>query len=168
MRTMNKVGTVLGLMSALTLGGCAGMNDPSNPFNTTPAYGSTPDYQSSKLGNAYSGYGVVQSIELVPQDNSGIAGTGIGMGTVAGALIGGVAGNQVGSGRGNIAATVIGAAGGAYLGHELENRYQQNEDAYQITVRMQDGSYQTLTQSADPGLRVGERVLVGNGIVQRY
>jgi outer membrane lipoprotein SlyB len=164
MKAMNELGSMLGLIGALALGACAAITDPYN----------TPDYGVESQGNSYSGYsgysryGVVQSIEPVNQDSGGIAGSGIGLGTIAGAVVGGVVGNQVGSGRGNTAATVIGAAGGAYIGHQLENRQQQNADAYKITVRMEDGSYETLTQSTNADFRVGDRVRVGNGAVQRY
>lgn len=158
MKTMNELGSVLGMIAALTLGACATTNTAPN----------TPNAGVASPGNVYSGYGVVQSIELVKQDNSGIAGSGVGLGTIAGAVVGGVVGNQVGSGRGNTAATVIGAAGGAYIGHELENRQQQKADAYKITVRMEDGSYQTLMQSTNASFRVGDRVRVGNGVLQRY
>jgi outer membrane lipoprotein SlyB len=158
MKTMNELGSALGLIAALTLGACATVDNPATAPNSGVA----------GPGNAYPEYGVVQSIELVKQDDGGIAGSGIGLGTIAGAVVGGVVGNQVGSGRGNTAATVIGAAGGAYIGHELENRQQPRPDAYKITVRMEDGSYQALMQSTSADLRVGDRVRVGNGVLQRY
>lgn len=160
MKTTNQLGSVLGLIGALTLGACA------TTSTYDPAY--APSSGTTRQDYAYSGYGVVQSIELVRQDSSGIGGSGIGMGTVAGAVVGGVVGSQVGSGSGATAATVLGAAGGAYVGHELEKRHQQQADAYRITVRMEDGSYQVLMQGTNTGLRVGDRVRVDNGVVQRY
>ena len=164
MTTMNKFGAVLGVVGVLTLGGCETMNDPFNTSSSGTAY---PENVNS--GNAYSGYGVVQSIDLVQQGNTGIGGSGIGIGTIAGAVIGGVLGNQVGSGTGRTVATVAGAAGGAYVGHELENRQpQRTADGYRFTVRMDGGAYQTLTQNTDSGLRVGDRVRIYNGSVQRY
>ena len=165
--TMNRFGAVLGVVGALALGGCETMNDPSNTSRSGTAY---PETVNS--GNAYSGYGVVQSIDLVQQGNTGgtgIAGSGIGLGTIAGAVVGGVLGNQIGGGTGRTVATVAGAAGGAYVGHELENRQQQRTaDSYRFTVRMDGGSYQSLTQNTDSGLRVGDRVRIYNGSVQRY
>lgn len=158
MKTTKKLGSVLGMIAALMLGGCASMN--TTPYPPNPSVAST--------GNAYSEYGIVQSIELVPQENNGIGGSGIGVGTIAGAVIGGVLGNQIGAGRGNAVATVAGAAGGAYVGHELENRQQQKSDAYKITVRMDDGSHQTLIQSTNGGFLVGDRVRSQNGSLQRY
>lgn len=44
----------------------------------------------------------------------------------------------------------------------------QTSDAYRITVRMHDGSYQALTQTHDANLRVGDRVQVANGVAQPY
>ncbi len=47
------------------------------------------------------------------------------LGTVAGAVVGGVLGNQVGGGRGKDLATVAGAVGGAYAGHKIQGSQQQ-------------------------------------------
>lgn len=161
MKTVRNSGSVLGMIAILMLGGCAS----TDTTNTRP-YPPNPNVAST--GNAYSEYGIVQSIEFVQQESNGIGGSGIGVGTIAGAVIGGVLGNQIGAGRGNAVATVAGAAGGAYVGHELESRQQQKSDAYKITVRMDDGSYQALIQSTDGGLRTGDRVRFQNGSLQRY
>ena len=157
----------LGLAAALTLGACANTNLPAG---SGPA-GSYPQTGNTSSSGAYSGYGVVQSIDLVQQQqqNSGIAGTGIGVGAIAGAVVGGILGNQVGGGVGNTAATVLGAAGGAYAGNEVEKRNQpQTTSAYKLTVRMNDGSYQTLTQNSNADVRVGDRVVIENGVARRY
>ena len=154
MNSIKRFEAVLGVCAALILGGCAGMN-------STP-YPSNPNVANSS--NGYSSYGVVRTIEVIAGQP---AGSSVGLGTIAGAVIGGVLGNQVGAGRGKTVATVAGAAGGAYVGHEMENR-QPAADAYRIGVRMEDGSYQTLTQSTSSGLRVGDRVRLENGELQRY
>ena len=163
MKTMNYLGSVIGVAAVLTLGACDNMNTAGNR-----PYSGTEYPQSSNSNSAYSGYGVVQSIDLVRQGNAGIGGSGIGVGTIAGAVVGGIVGNQVGQGQGNTAATVIGAAGGAYAGHELEKRNQQQSDAYKLTIRMSDGSYQTLTQTTNADIRVGDRVKIDNGVARRY
>lgn len=151
-------------MSVLVFGlsGCETMNQPGYSYDQSPVY-----RQSSNSRDSYSMYGIVQSIELIRQDR---AGSTIGLGTIAGAVVGGIVGNQVGSGKGNTAATVIGAAGGAYVGHELENRNQnqQQTDAYRVTVRMEDGSNQTLMQDTSADIRVGDRVRIENGVARRY
>ena len=148
----------LGLASLLALGACGTMDGPANT-----AGAASP--QSTSSGRVISSYGVVQSIELVRQDSGGNA---MGIGTIAGAVVGGIVGNQVGSGGARTAATVAGAAGGAYVGHELEKRKQQPSDAYKFTIRMNDGSYQTLIQSTNADIRVGDRVQIDNGVARRY
>jgi len=158
MKSMNPFVSVLGMLAALTFAGCASTNATPYP----------PNPEVARSGNVYSGYGVVQSIELVQHEKSGIGGSGIGLGTIAGAVIGGVVGNQVGSGSGKTVATVVGAAGGGYVGHEIENRQQQTDDSYKITVRMDNGSNQSVLQSTNSGFRVGDRVRFNNGVLERY
>lgn len=156
MTTMNKTGAVLAVVGVLTLGGCQTLNNTSSS-------------DTANTGSVYSGYGVVQSIELVQQErNSGIGGSGIGIGTLAGAAAGGLLGNQFGGGTGQTIATVAGVAGGAYAGNLYDNRQQQTADAYRFSIRMENGSYQTLTQDTNAGFRVGDRVRINNGSLQRY
>jgi len=156
MKTMHGTGSVLALATLLTLGGCQNMNHANNNDAGTA-------YPQSNYGDgAYVGYGVVQSIELVRQGNTGIGGA------VLGGIVGGILGHQVGGGQGNTAATVIGAAGGAYAGHELEKRNQPQADAYKFTIRMGDGSYQSVTQATIDDVRVGDRVRIDNGVARRY
>jgi outer membrane lipoprotein SlyB len=156
MTTTNTLAPVFGVMLVLALGACQNTGPTAYPSNQGVA----------RSVDARPLYGVVKSIERVAQENQGIAGSNIGLGTIAGAVVGGVVGHQVGSGTGNTVATVAGAAGGAYVGHELEKR--QRTDAYKITVRLEDGSYQALVQDSDPGLRVGDRIRLSNGVLQRY
>ena len=158
MKTRHEHGSMAVVLAVLALGACTNMN-------TTP-YPPSPTMADS--GRIYSGYGVVQSIEIVQQQSNGIANSGVGLGTIAGAVIGGVLGNQIGAGRGNTVATVAGVAGGAYVGHELEGRQQQSIDTHRITVRMNDGSTQVLMQNVNADFRVGDRVRFENGNLQRY
>jgi outer membrane lipoprotein SlyB len=118
----------------------------------------------SGTSSSASGYGVVQAIDVVPGEQAGL-----GLGTVAGAVVGGVLGNQVGSGRGRTAATVAGAAGGAAVGHQVQKNTRGASQVYRVAVRMDNGSMQTLSQEAMPGVQVGERVRLDNGvIVERF
>ncbi len=48
-------------------------------------------------------------------------------GTVIGGLAGGVLGNQIGRGTGNTLATIAGAAGGAYVGNQVQGGMQKND-----------------------------------------
>lgn len=162
MKTINKTGSVLAVAALLALSGCGNMA-PANNYGAGTAYPQSSYPQSNYGGAAYTGYGVVQSIELVRQGN-----TGIGAGAVMGGIVGGILGHQVGSGQGNTAATVLGAAGGAYAGNEIEKRNQQQADAYKFNIRMQDGSYQAVTQVTIDDIRVGDRVRIDNGVARRY
>lgn len=47
-------------------------------------------------------------------------------GAVAGGLVGALAGHMVGGGKGKTLATVAGAAGGAFAGHEIQKRHQED------------------------------------------
>ncbi|MBV5297369.1 MAG: glycine zipper 2TM domain-containing protein [Rhodoferax sp.] len=156
MNILHNYKTVASITSLLFLGACADMNTQPNP--TGVVYPQT--------SSAYTLYGVVQSIDLVPASS----GNNIGIGTIAGAVIGGVLGNQVGGGSGNTAATVLGAAGGAYAGHEIEkrNQAQSSANAFKFTIRLSDGSYQAFTQTSNADIRVGDRVQIDNGVVRRY
>jgi outer membrane lipoprotein SlyB len=147
--------SVAALATLLALGACADMNANRAP-TTYP--------QSANSSTDYSGYGVVQAVDLVGGQSS----TGITAGAIVGAVVGGVLGHQVGGGDGKTAATVIGAAGGAYAGNELEKRNQQQAEGYKFTIRMQNGSYQTVTQASHADIRVGDRVKIENGVVRRY
>jgi outer membrane lipoprotein SlyB len=89
-------------------------------------------------------------------------GEGTGLGAVAGGVVGGLVGNQVGSGRGNTAATVVGAAGGAFAGHEAE-KYLKKTKQYSVSVRMDDGTSQSFKFDKEPGFAVGEKVKVLDG-----
>lgn len=162
MTTTHRFAPLLGFSAVLALSACTVLNPPPPRSYPDETYQGNTQSQHN-----YSGYGVVTSIEGTQQGYRGIAGSGYGLGTVAGAVIGGVAGNQVGSGKGNTAATIVGSAGGAYIGHQLEKR-NQPAPGYEITIRMSNGEYQTLSQATPGDLRVGDRVRVENGSWQRY
>ena len=95
-----------------------------------------------------------------------VSGSGGYLGTGAGAVVGGLLGNQVGSGSGRTAATVAGAVGGAIAGREIERSRNANQ-RYEVVVRYGDGSTQTIAYDNDPGFRVGEQVKVNNGVINR-
>jgi outer membrane lipoprotein SlyB len=163
MKSFNNFSSALGVVAVLTLGACAELTTPTNTYGSGTTYP-----QAVGTTNVYSGYGVVQAIELVQQEAAGVAGTGVGAGTIAGAVVGGIVGSQVGEGQGKTAATVLGAAGGAYVGHEMEKRSQQQTQAYRFTIRMSNGAVQTMTQTTLADIRVGDRVMIENGVARRY
>ena len=110
--------------------------------------------------------GTVEAVTLVQRqgDVNGVAvgNTTIGLGTVAGGVVGGLLGNQVGGGSGKTAMTVLGAAGGALAGNQIEKNMKK-VTVYQVRVRMNDGSTRTVEVSSS--IPVGSRVIVeGNNL----
>jgi outer membrane lipoprotein SlyB len=80
------------------------------------------------------------------------------LGMIAGGLIGGGLGSLIGGGSGRTAATIIGALGGGYIGHNIEN--SQTHVVYEIGIKYDNGSWGTIRQTASPPFRIGDRVLV--------
>lgn len=164
MRTDNLKTAVIGI-ALMILTACG-----SSPRTSTSA-GSIPVTTSSGSSvpvttttSSVTGYGVVQAIDVVAKEQAGI-----GVGTVAGAVVGGVLGNQVGSGTGRKAATVAGAVGGGLVGRQMEQNANAGDQVYRVAVRMDNGSVQTLMQEVAPGVQVGDRVRLDNGvIVERF
>ncbi len=103
--------------------------------------------------------GTVESVRAVE-----VKGNGSGIGAVAGGVTGALLGNGVGHGNGRTAATLIGAAGGAYAGNEIEKNTKKHTN-YRIRVRMGDDSVRTLYQRAVPGVSAGDRVKIVDGTV---
>jgi len=103
--------------------------------------------------------GTVSSIHTVA-----LKGDATGLGAVAGGVTGAMVGNQIGRGNGNTAMTILGAAGGALAGNEIEKNVKKRY-VYRITVRMDDGSVRTLSQSSPPAVGIGEKVRIVDGAV---
>lgn len=144
------------LTAAALAAGCAAPN-------TAP--GAAQTYPTSSQRGQQSAYGVVESINAVER---GGALESVGIGTVGGAVVGGLLGNQVGGGSGRTAATVAGALGGAAAGNQVDQRRNTTAPAYDIRVRLDDGSTVTMRQEDLGNIRVGNRVRVGNDRVYRY
>jgi outer membrane lipoprotein SlyB len=89
--------------------------------------------------------GVVTSVQYVEKK-----GEASGAGLVAGGIVGGVLGHQIGSGRGNTAATIIGAGA-------------KKKSYWVVSVRLDDGSQRSITQSAKPAFKKGDRVKIVDG-----
>jgi len=101
--------------------------------------------------------GTVESIRTVEvRDEAG------GAGAAAGGP--GSVGEQTIGGSGN-AVTLLGA-GGAVAGSEIEKNVKKRY-AYRVTVRMDDGSFRTISLSNPPTLAVGDKVRVVEGKLVR-
>ena len=97
--------------------------------------------------------------EVIPIERDGET---KGVGVVAGGVLGALVGNQFGKGQGKDVATIIGAVGGGFAGNQVEKKMKKTT-VYQVSLRMDDGSTQSLEQSEPIG--VGARVRVqGNSL----
>ncbi len=134
--------TGMGISGCENLGGFGGSSEQVKP-----------------IASNVNGTGTIQAVEVVPRKQ------GLGLGTLAGAAIGGIVGNQVGGGTGRTVATAAGAAGGAYVGHEIERRRSSGDQIYKVTIRMDDGTTQSFAQEAAPIVKQGDRVTITNGVL---
>lgn len=142
------------MSSAALLAGCA--SSGSSPYYAD-TYGNPPAAVSS-------GYGVIESIQVVQND-----GRTSGAGAIVGGLVGALAGSQIGSGSGRTAATVAGGVAGAAVGNKVEsNRNAGGQEMYQINIRMNNGEIRSVVQDSAYDLRVGNRVRIVDGRAYRY
>jgi outer membrane lipoprotein SlyB len=109
--------------------------------------------------------GVVEAVREVktPAEKSN------GVGPIAGGVGGAVLGSQIGKefgGKGfrNVL-TVLGAAGGAFAGKEIERNVRATKH-WEIDVRLDDGTQRTLTSEAQPYWQPGHRVRFLDGTLQ--
>lgn len=103
--------------------------------------------------------GVIESIRVVE-----VPAEGSGVGAVGGAVVGGILGHQVGGGRGRDLATVAGAVGGVVAGNEIEKR-MKTSSGYEVTVRFDDGGTRVLRETGTPTWRNGQHVKVVDGAI---
>lgn len=107
-------------------------------------------------------YGRVTQIETVSIEKRSSAG-----GAILGAVIGGLIGSQVGGGTGNAAATGVGVVGGAIVGNQIEKRNKADHEVYRVSVRYDNGRTAQFDYERIDNLRIGDRVKVEDGQVQR-
>ncbi len=142
-----------------------------NPANHTAAATAMSKQPPRQVGGASPAGAVSTSAPALAQNEGTIEsirtvtrkGEASGVGAVAGGVLGAVVGNQFGKGDGRKAMTVVGAAGGALAGNEIEK--QRNSSSHvEVAVRMNDGSRRVVALAAQNGWRVGDRVRIdGNG-----
>lgn len=124
-------------------------NTASNEPGRAPA---GPAYTAAPAVDPYAGQVVSVNTVKTPEPTTGL-------GALGGAVIGGLAGTQIGNGRGRTAATIVGALGGGLAGNTVEHAVHK-ATTYDVQVRMEDGSYRNFSYQTDPGLQAGQRVHV--------
>ena len=103
--------------------------------------------------------GTVEAINAIE-----VKGEGGYLGLIGGGLAGAVLGSQIGGGRGRTAAQVLGAAGGALAGREIEKNVNKNTH-YEVVTRLESGGTQTVTYSTPPAFKIGDRVRIENNLL---
>ena len=170
MKTITPLGLALAA-GALAIAGCAeqpGYQPQSQypsqqyPGQQYPSPQSQGQYPQQGYQNQAAFTGTVDRIEVINRgDSSNIAGT------VIGGVVGGLIGSQIGGGKGTAVATIAGIAGGAYAGNQIERR-RTPQDSFRVTIRMDNGSMQTLSEANISDLRTGDRVRVDGNVISRY
>jgi len=124
----------------------------SHPFTEAPRVAEAPAVvqETPKPQLPVGQLAVVESVREVKEP-----GDAKGVGAVAGGVVGGVLGNKLGKGKGLV--TILGAAGGAFAGHQIEKQARA-EKRWEIAVRLDDGSQRTLSSEVEPAWRAGDRV----------
>lgn len=102
--------------------------------------------------------GTVQAVREVTED-----GKANGIGAVAGGAVGGILGHQLK--HDSKLVTLVGAAAGAFIGNEAQKR-QNATKHWELTVRFDDGTTQTVTSQNEPFWHQGDRVRLLDGKLQ--
>lgn len=135
--------------------------DTPKPQAAKPHTTPTVVAQASPRANACATCGTVEAVTPVQRQGKvngvDVGNTTIGLGTVAGGVVGGLLGNQVGGGNGKTAMTVLGVAGGAFAGNQIEKNMKK-VTVYEVRVRMDDGSVRNMELSS--AVAVGAKVIV--------
>lgn len=133
------------------------------PVKTAQAPTYTSDYREPARVEAPAICYECGRVESVNAVQTQAAPSGVGM--IAGGIVGGLLGNQVGGGNGKKVATVAGAVGGGYAGHEIEKR-TRSTTTYEVRVRMEDGRVRTFPYNNQPHWSSGDRVRVVDGYLK--
>ena len=158
--TFRLISSVSAVLALAGLTACAPM--PQTGDSSYPATSST--YPANQQNN-YVEYGRVINVEAIQTSEKG---RGSGVGAVLGGVAGAVVGHQIGGGSGKDAATVVGAVGGAVAGNAIEkNRNATVRESYRVSVQLDNGSSRAYDVPSYGNLRVGDRVKIENGQINR-
>jgi outer membrane lipoprotein SlyB len=123
-----------------------------------PPVAQAPQYEAPQPAVKPGVYGIVESVREVEQK-----GDAKGVGAVGGGLAGAVLGHNIGDH--NKLVTVLGAAGGAFLGNQIEKQARATKH-WELTVRYDDGTTQVFNSDTVPFWHQGDRVRYYEGKLQ--
>lgn len=129
-----------------------------NEFPQTPVVQAPRTVEAPKPVIKPGLHGVVESVREVE-----VKGDAKGIGAVGGGLAGAVLGHNIGDN--NKIVTVLGAAGGALLGNQIEKQ-ARTQKAWEMTVRYDDGTTQSFQTKEQPFWQQGARVRFYEGKLQ--
>ena len=162
-RFISSASAVLALVGLVACAPMPQTGGNSNYPATTSNY-PTSSYPANQQNN-YVEYGRVINVEAIHTTEQG---RGSGVGAVLGGVAGAVVGHQIGGGSGKDAATVVGAVGGAVAGNAIEkNRNATVRESYRVSVQLDNGSSRAYDVPSYGNLRVGDRVKIENGQINR-
>ncbi len=147
------------VVKKVTVAPAAGSSPVSAPVR--PALASTKTTVEAPKPVPAGMLGVVASVREVKEK----AAESNGVGPIAGGIAGAVLGNQLGKGTTRKVLTVLGAAGGALAGKEIERNVRATSH-WEIAVRLDDGSERTLRSDTEPYWTAGDRVRLLDGRLQ--
>jgi outer membrane lipoprotein SlyB len=162
MTKLTRIATLTG--SLVLIGSLAACGSPprSEEYYAGGGYAPAPVYQTHP---AVTEFGRVANIETTQTQGSGRTS---GAGAVIGAVVGGVLGNAVGGGTGRAAATAVGVLGGAVAGNAVERRNNSGDYVgYRVSVQLDQGGYRAYDVPSPGDLRIGDRVRLYEGQIQR-
>jgi outer membrane lipoprotein SlyB len=107
-------------------------------------------------------FGTVESVRQVE-----IQGNRSPVGSIAGGVVGGIAGSSVGHGKTGAIGTVLGGVAGGVAGSAIEEGVTR-KNGLEITVKLDNGDLRAIVQEADAEFKPGQRVrLVSSGGITR-
>ncbi len=162
-RLLQRASSAVLLITCAALTACAVYPPPGQPVYADPA----STYPSAATPNHATEFGRITRIERL---NYAAERQTSGLGALAGAVIGGLIGSQVGRGGGSAAAAGLGFIGGAVLGDAVEggNQGAGHSLVYRITIRTDRGTLRHFDVSSPGDLVPGDRVRIYQGEIARY
>jgi outer membrane lipoprotein SlyB len=130
-------------LSSVLLAGCA---TPSSSGNVYRA-GEARREQAVRMG-------IVESVREITIENDRT-----GVGAIGGAVVGGVAGSNLGKGKGATVGTLLGAVAGGIAGQAIEKGVGTKK-GLEVTVKLDSGELRAYVQEADETFRPGQRVRI--------
>jgi outer membrane lipoprotein SlyB len=132
---------------AAALAGCAAQPD------------SAPAFVSSTQGTTLVQTGYVTDV----RDITVRGGQNSAIGSAVGALLGGIAGSNIGSGHGRTVATIAGASAGGIAGQHV-GKPNSGKSVTKLTVRLDNGDMRTYDIEPGEAFRIGDTVkIITNG-----